>query len=116
MAASLGVCWHSPTSDRWPCGTPTAPAEPVVTGPVTLEGTPLRHGCTGPNCNTQRTVQLSPYSGRRCADHATIPAGPFDRALAEDMCATGRADAALAMLRAWLAREIDARFGAVVLP
>lgn len=20
MARALGVCWHSPSSDRWPCG------------------------------------------------------------------------------------------------
>jgi hypothetical protein len=109
MAASLGVCWHSPTSDRWPCGTP-ALAEPVVTGPVTLDGTPLRQGCVG--CGTQKTVRLHPYRGRECPDCVTLPPGALDLGLVGDMFELGRADAVWRYARSWLAREAAARFGA----
>lgn len=78
---------------------------------VTLDGTTLRHGCTSPNCGVQRTVQLSPYVGRRCADHVTLPPGPIDRGLIDDMAALGRFDAALAYVGAWFQREAAVRFG-----
>lgn len=79
---------------------------------VQLTETSPRDGCTGPGCGAQQTVQLHPYDGRRCADHATLPPGPYDRSLADEMCVLGRHDAAFAYLRAWIAREADRRFTA----
>lgn len=77
---------------------------------VQLTETSPRDGCTGPGCNSQRTVQLSPVVGRRCPTHATVPPGGIDRGLVDDMLGLGRADAVWAYLGAFLAMETDRRF------
>lgn len=85
-----------------------------MTAPVVnLEAANPKDGCTGTGCRRQQTVQLHPYLGRRCPQHAvlpTIPPGPYQRSLALEMVDLGRADCAIAYLWAYLVRECDARF------
>jgi hypothetical protein len=81
----------------------------VVT--VLVETTDTAAGCA--SCGAQGTVLLHPHHGRQCPDHITPPPGQYRHDLADDMVDLGRADAAFAYLRAWVAREIDARFAAV---
>jgi hypothetical protein len=76
--------------------------------PVLVQATDTENGCT--SCGSQKTVTLHPHHGRRCSDHATLPAGPYDRGLALDMVELGRPDAAFTYLAAHLRREADLRF------
>lgn len=75
---------------------------------VVLTETDPSFGCS--RCGSQKTVLLHPHHGRLCSSHITLPPGMFRAGLAADMVDLGRADAAFAYLRAWMAREIDTRF------
>lgn len=80
---------------------------------VEIVETPPEEGCS--DCGNQQTVQLHPFRGRLCPHHVllpTIPAGPYRHDLGLEMVDLGRPDAALAYLRAWARREVDARFDA----
>lgn len=82
---------------------------------VDLAATPVERGCMGPGCKNQRTVQLHPYRGRLCPAHVdlpTIPPGPYRRELALEFVDPGHLGAALAYLRAVIARDCDERFSA----
>lgn len=96
------------------------------------------NGCT--SCGAEKIATIDGANGRRCADcppgvnlrHLadlaadqrspgpylrtllTLPPGGFRRDFAADMVDGGRADASFAYLGAYLARQIDRRFGVAI--
>lgn len=91
----------------------------MTTRKVGLETAAVK-GCSYPGCHESDTETLDSFNGNPgdAVDvHLrvfTLPQGPYDRDLVDEMCSLGRADAASAYARLWFAREIDYRFGDLV--
>lgn len=122
MSRMLGVCWHSPTSDRWPC----QPSDAMLRGGLNADGT---DGFPAPEAHADHPLRVISPPGCQACGHLEArhrpeagclmqdcdcdafegPEAPYDDPIETDLeAALGSAEEQLSRVRAAL-EELDAR-------